>query len=281
MRKSKLILVVPCYNESTRIPLDVFEDFLVRHDQISVCFVDDGSRDDTRALLQEFVDRNSDVSCLRTLQVNGGKAEAVRHGILEMLAVENLAEYIGFWDADLATPLNQSLEFLALISSDPMLFAVVGSRWPHLGSDIERGSIRNFIGEIMATIITRYLKLNIYDSQCGAKIFRADIARELFRRKFVSRWLFDVEVFTRMKEVFTQRVDVDAAVMMNMHCHEFPLRTWRDVPGSKLGLSNAVDIVFEIIRIAWHYRKRVLFTREEQRWYYECRTRTWCKPQGR
>lgn len=263
MRKSALILVVPCYNEAKRIPLLVFEDFLVRHENISVCFVDDGSKDTTNEMLQKFVAKNPEASCLVTLPSNRGKAEAVRQGILDMLAIEGSCQSIGFWDADLATPIGQSLEFLAMLASDPMIFAVVGSRWPHLGADIERGSMRNVIGEIMATVITRYLKLNIYDSQCGAKIFRADIAHELFRLKFVSRWLFDVEVFTRMKRVFTRRLDVDAAVMMNVHCHEFPLRTWHDVPGSKLGLSNAFDIFIEIIRIAWHYRRdeTVLLTR--------------------
>jgi len=135
-----------------------------------------------------------------------------------------------------------------------MIYAVVGSRWPHLGADIERTSMRNVIGDIMSAVIMRYLRLNIYDSQCGSKIFRTDIARELFDRRFVSRWLFDVEVFTRMKGILTRRMDVDAAAMMNMHCHEFPLRSWRDVPGSKLRLSNACDILFEIVRIAWHYR---------------------------
>ncbi len=255
--------MIPCYNEAKRIPLLVFADFLARHEEISVCFVDDGSKDSTNEMLQEFVAQNPDASCLITLPKNKGKAEAVRQGILDMLAIEGSCESSGLWDADRATPISQSLEFMAKLTGDPMIFAVVGSRWPHLGANIERGSMRSFIGEIMASVITRYLKLNIYDSQCGAKIFRADIARELFGRKFVSRWLFDVEVFTRMKRVFTRRLDVDAAVMMNVHCHEFPLRTWRDVPGSKLGISNAFDIFVEIIRIAWHYRRdeTVLLTR--------------------
>ncbi len=51
MRKSGLILVVPCYNEAKRIPLLVFEDFLARHEEIFVCFVDDGSQDATNEIL--------------------------------------------------------------------------------------------------------------------------------------------------------------------------------------------------------------------------------------
>lgn len=255
MRKSKLILVVPCYNESRRIPLSVFESFLLRQVGISICFVDDGSTDATLDMLRRFVDRNSESATFISMPTNGGKAEAVRQGVLTMLAANPSCEYIGFWDADLATPLNQCLEFLSVIDADPMLLAVVGSRWPHLGADIQRGGLRNVVGGIMANLITQYLRLNLYDSQCGAKIFRADVARDLFRQRFVSRWLFDVEIFKRMKDLLTRHVDADASVMMNIHCYEFPLRVWHEVSGSKLHLSDGAGILLEILRIAWHYRR--------------------------
>lgn len=255
MKSSKLILVVPCYNESHRIPIEVFERFLGRHDDISVCFVDDGSTDSTQDMLRGFVNRNEESSGLISMPKNCGKAEAVRCGILEMLRIHPSCGYVGYWDADLATPLEQSLEFLPLIDGNPMIYAVVGSRWAHLGADIERGYVRNMIGVIMAAMIASYLKLNIYDSQCGAKIFRADIAREVFRKRFVSRWLFDVEIFKRMKQFLARRLNVDEAVMMNMHCCEIPLRSWRDVPDSKLHFSDALGILSEMIRIAWHYRR--------------------------
>lgn len=255
MRKSKLILVVPCYNEFRRIPLSVFESFLLRQVGISICFVDDGSTDATLDMLRRFVDRNSESATFISMPTNGGKAEAVRQGVLTMLAANPSCEYIGFWDADLATPLNQCLEFLSVIDADPMLLAVVGSRWPHLGADIQRGGLRNVVGGIMANLITQYLRLNLYDSQCGAKIFRADVARDLFRQRFVSRWLFDVEIFKRMKDLLTRHVDADASVMMNIHCYEFPLRVWHEVSGSKLHLSDGAGILLEILRIAWHYRR--------------------------
>lgn len=255
MRRSKLILVVPCYNEARRIPLDLFERFLSRHEEIAVCFVDDGSTDSTREMLLNFVTRNDESSCLLSISKNSGKADAVRYGILEMLKQETSCPYIGYWDADLATPLEQSLEFLALIDGNSMIYAVVGSRWVHLGANIERGYVRNIIGMLMAALIASYLKLNLYDSQCGAKIFRSTIALEMFRKRFVSRWLFDVEIFKRLKQFLAQQLHVDEAVMMNMHCRELPLHSWRDVADSKLHLSDALSIFFEIIRIAWHYRR--------------------------
>ena len=254
MRRSKLILVVPCYNESSRIPLDLFERFLSRHEDISVCFVDDGSTDKTHELLHAFVQRNDDASCLVSLAKNSGKADAVRFGIVEILRQEPSCPYIGYWDADLATPLEQSVDFLELIEDNSMILAVMGSRWVHLGATIERHFLRNLIGMLMSTIIASYLKLNLHDSQCGAKIFRTTIAREIFSKRFISRWLFDVEIFKRLKQFLAQHLKVDEAVMMNMHCREIPLRCWRDVPDSKLHFSDALKIFSELIRIAWHYR---------------------------
>lgn len=255
MRRSKLILVVPCYNESRRIPLDLFERFLSRHEDISVCFVDDGSTDSTRERLLAFVMRNDDASCLVSMPKNSGKADAVRFGMLEMLRQEASCPYIGYWDADLATPLEQSVDFLDLLEGDSMILAVMGSRWVHLGATIERQLLRNLIGMLMATIIASYLKLNLHDSQCGAKIFRNAIAHDIFSKRFVSRWLFDVEIFKRLKQFLAQHLMVDEAVMMNMHCREIPLRCWRDIPDSKLHISDALKIFSELIRIAWHYRQ--------------------------
>jgi len=114
--------------------------------------------------------------------------------------------------------------------------------------------VRNLIGVMMAAIIARYLRLNLYDSQCGAKMFRTDVAAEVFRVRFVSRWLFDVEIFKRMKQFLARRLNADEAVMMNMHCREIPLRSWREVPDSKLHFSDALGILSEMIRIAWRYR---------------------------
>ncbi len=255
MRNSKLILVVPCYNESRRIPLDLFARFLSRHEEIAVCFVDDGSTDSTREMLLSFIKRHDEASCLVAMPKNSGKAEAVRCGILEMLRLEPSCPYIGYWDADLATPLEQSLDFLALLEGNSMIFAVIGSRWVHLGADIERNCLRSMIAMMMSVIIASYLKLNLHDSQCGAKIFRSTLAHEIFCKRFVSRWLFDVELFKRLKHFLAQHLHVDETVMMNMHCREIPLRCWRDVPDSKLHLSDALKIAFELIRIAWCYRR--------------------------
>ena len=255
MRKSKLILVVPCYNEARRIPLNLFERFLSHHEDISVCFVDDGSTDSTHEMLATFVRRNIESSCLVALPKNTGKAEAVRIGIREILQQVTSCLYIGYWDADLATPLEQSVDFLTLIEGNSMILAVIGSRWVHLGSHIERNFLRNVIGMMMAAIIASYLKLNLHDSQCGAKIFRAPIAREIFSVRFVSRWLFDVELFKRLKQFLALQLKVNETVIMNMYCREVPLRCWRDVPDSKLHLSDSLKIFFELIRIAWSYRR--------------------------
>src|ERR1043165_9106871 len=96
MRAVQLARVVPCYNEEKRLDLDAFRAF---SDRVGFLFVDDGSRDGTRRLLQ------SNGFDVLGFDKNGGKAEAVRRGIVE--AMSRGAEVVGFWDADLATPLSE------------------------------------------------------------------------------------------------------------------------------------------------------------------------------
>ena len=110
---SKTIIVVPCYNEVNRIDLDTFESFQKTNNyEIEFLFVDDGSTDGTF----DFVSKRSTLRIMR-LEENQGKAEAVRIGMLRAISSsssENV-EFTGFFDADLATPLNASIDFLNIL----------------------------------------------------------------------------------------------------------------------------------------------------------------------
>src|SRR6186997_875410 len=95
-------LVIPCYNEERRLPAREILAFLSAHPSVSVCLVDDGSADGTRQLLETLSrDRPGHVMIL-PLTVNGGKAEAVRQGVLHA-ARTGTRPLIGYWDADLST----------------------------------------------------------------------------------------------------------------------------------------------------------------------------------
>ena len=106
----KTVVVVPCYNEAKRLPQQEFLQFVREHDDVAFLFANDGSRDNTLDVLQSLCQQHERLHVL-DLQPNGGKAEAVRRGMLH--AAETMQpEYICFWDADLATPLYEIPHFV-------------------------------------------------------------------------------------------------------------------------------------------------------------------------
>src|SRR5437764_14833346 len=109
---SRLLLVVPCYNEEKRLDVEAFRNF-----DANFLFVNDGSRDGTLRLLQSMRDSDPQRFDVLDLERNGGKAEAVRRGILA--ALDRKPDITGFWDADLATPLAQLPGFLQIFDTRP------------------------------------------------------------------------------------------------------------------------------------------------------------------
>lgn len=138
--------------------------------------------------------------------------------------------YIGFWDADLATPLDAITHMLDLIERTPKLQMVFGARIRLLGRYVHRKSSRHYLGRLFATVVSQMLRLPIYDTQCGAKIFRntPDLATVL-ASPFLSRWIFDVEILARFKALHSADSDY-----LHQSVYEFPLARWEDVAGSKV-----------------------------------------------
>ena len=188
--------------------------------------MNDGSRDNTGALLDALV--ASDPARLRVLHLdrNRGKAEAVRAGMLAEL--EKPAEYIGFWDADLATPLDELPRFVEVLDGNPAIQMAFGARIRLLGRSISRRPSRHYVGRVGATLISATLGLAVYDTQCGSKLFRSsEMLRDVLAQPFLSRWLFDVEIIAR----FVQRTGREEA---SRAIYELPLVQWHDVHGSKV-----------------------------------------------
>src|SRR5512138_1823489 len=98
------IVVVPCYNEARRLNTRAFTQFRSSGHWVEFLFVNDGSVDDTLDVLQRLRCASPDTIRVRDQQPNQGKAEAVRTGMLE--ALDGDADFVGYWDADLATPLS-------------------------------------------------------------------------------------------------------------------------------------------------------------------------------
>lgn len=218
-----LSIVVPCYNEEKRLPVDAFRTFLKMHPHVQICFVDDGSSDRTIDILDELNESFENVEVV-SYTPNKGKAEAVRTGINHCNLMFD-HQYIAYLDADLATPLEDCLELTDRFSSQ--INFVFGSRILKVGSHIERKKYRFLAGRIIATFISNILKLKVYDTQCGCKLFTKNISEVLFRDPFISKWLFDVEIFKRFTIIYGHDLAIKKMI-------EVPLKRWVDVGESKV-----------------------------------------------
>ena len=245
------LIVVPCYNEADRLPVQRFRDFAATS-PVRFLFVDDGSADRTLEILRALHAENPDACGVLALPRNMGKAEAVRRGVLAAIEDARM-RYVGFWDADLATPLEAIADLRAVLEEKPTIDVVMGARVKLLGRAIERRAWRHYLGRVFATATSIVLRLPVYDTQCGAKLFRVnDRLAELFHSPFIARWIFDVELIARMIRQRRSRGLPDAGTAI----YEFPLFEWRDVPGSKLKPRDFVRAALDLASIYWTYLRR-------------------------
>jgi len=157
--------------------------------------------------------------------------------------------FAGFWDADLATPLEAIPGFIETMEANSRLQLVMGARVRLMGRRIKRKASRHYLGRVFATTVSLTLQLPVYDTQCGAKLFRVnDGLAGLFRDAFVSRWIFDVEILARM----IQASGGDRAAVAE-GIYELPLSEWEDIDGSKLRSKDFVAALRDIFRIRQKY----------------------------
>ena len=236
--------------ERRRLKRDEFGKYLRRARDVSILFVNDGSRDSTLMVLQQLQSEIPAQIDILHLERNAGKGEAVRAGLLRAIRSPS-APYVGFWDADLATPLAAIDDLVGVLVNQPKIEMVFGSRVKLLGRDIDRRPSRHYLGRIFATCASLALNLPVYDTQCGAKLFRAtpDLAQVL-AAPFCSRWIFDVELIAR----FLQLHAADGKDMRNL-IHEFPLHCWTDVPGSKVRPRDFLKAARDLLVIRNTYLK--------------------------
>ncbi len=242
------IVVVPCYNEASRLDTSAFRRFVAEGHPQQFLFVNDGSTDDTAGVLEALRHVNPRQFDVHHLPRNRGKAEAVRQGVLH--ALERHCQWVGFWDADLATPLEAIPQFCELLRDNPRLQVVIGARVRLLGRNIERRFLRHCLGRLFATVASLMLRLPVYDTQCGAKLFRASPeTRALFDQPFRTNWIFDVELLAR----FVRGRRAAGLETAAEGVYEVPLNQWRDVAGSKVKPRDFVTSLFELMQIYGAY----------------------------
>ncbi|AUC23638.1 transcriptional regulator [Polaribacter sejongensis] len=238
-------VVIPCYNEEERLLSKEFTDYIDKNTGYHLCFVNDGSKDKTLEVLHKLRKGREDFITVYDCEKNGGKAEAVRQGMLYMAKQEDL-DYIGFLDADLSTDLADFDDLVSTIEKSNYKI-VSGSRISRMGANITKESARKIISLTINYIIRKILSMDFKDTQCGAKIFHKDVIDISFKEKFVTQWIFDVEIFRRITLHFGLKKAKEILC-------EQPLKRWIHADGSKLSMKDSVKIVGQLGQIAWHYR---------------------------
>lgn len=242
------VIVIPCYNEASRLPYAEFEQYLLENPSVLLLFVNDGSKDDTSTILATLQSAFKNAQFL-DLPVNGGKANAVRQGFMHAFTHYSF-NYIGYFDADLATPLYEIQRFLTFFKANAELEMVVGSRVQRLGADIDRNLKRHIFGRVFATLASFTLILPIYDTQCGAKMFKTNLAKQVFEEPFSSKWLFDVEIFARVALEFGYP-RVKQVVL------EHPLEHWFEKGDSRIKGNDFFAFPLDLFRIYRKYHRKL------------------------
>ncbi len=236
------VIAVPCFNEGQRLERAAFECALAAEPRLRFVLVNDGSRDNTEALLRALERAHPGRIKVVSIPQNRGKAEAVRRGVLEAIALD--AELVGYWDADLSTPFDAIPRFAERFA-DPVIQVILGSRVRLLGRHIERHPLRHYLGRVIATAAAHELGLSVYDTQCGAKMFRVGPAlKSAFEREFTLNWAFDIELLARLRGLERHGL-FDSRLGMA----EFALEEWIERGGSKLNLAQAPRVLLELLRM--------------------------------
>lgn len=232
--KGKISLVIPCYNESERVPLLV--DAIKKFDQkwkgeYEVILVDDGSIDDT---LKKLNNINLADCQVISLDKNSGKGAALQRGVEAATGTHILT-----LDADMATAPLELNNWLRQIPDHtfPDNEILVGSR-EHPDSDIKGEPTRRLMGIVFNFIIQLFTSLNQKDTQCGFKLYPADIAKKLFAGLRVKGWAHDVELLYK-------------ADLQNIPIRSMPV-TWQDVAGTKISpLRDSFKMFFQALFISF------------------------------
>lgn len=235
----KIAIIIPCYNEENRLK-ETFLKELLNTTTIDIYLSNDGSKDNTLQKLETLA-LNNDRCFVINFNENEGKAATIYKSI-NILLQKDQYDYLGYFDADFSTPPSEVARMISELNISTPGF-IFGSRILLLNAVIKRKWYRHIIGRVITTFINLKFKTGVYDTQCGAKIFSQLAVKIAFSTKFHTSWLFDVEVFLRLKKSHLLNEGV-----------EFPLRQWEDIDGSKLSWKTSFKILNELLLLYRNYK---------------------------
>ena len=238
-----LNIIIPCYNESMRLPVNKYLDFLKLNKKVKIIFVNDGSTDKTKNLVNKLFNKFPEQIKILSYEKNKGKGNAVRYGFLYAVR-QNMSGNLAYLDADLSTSLEEC-KLLSKKINDKIKF-VFGSRIRKSNNVIKRKFHRFVIGRSIATIISSILGVSVYDTQCGCKIIDQKLVIQSFGEVFSSRWLFDVEIFLRLINFYGKDKFIEIS-------KEVPLKSWVDTEDSRVKFIHAPRIILDLLIIKKRY----------------------------
>ncbi len=226
-------IIVPAYNEQARLPetLRRIEEYFchAQWDFHEIVVVDDGSTDSTVDAATSFSAANPNIRLLRN-PGNRGKGFSVRHGMLEARG-----EWRLFSDADLSTPVEELEKLWCAVAGGQCEIAIGSRALDRSLIGVHQPGFRETMGRFFNLAMRAATGLAISDTQCGFKLFRADVAQEVFSRQQLERFGFDAEVLC-------------IAHRRGYRIAEVPVR-WNHVDGSKVGMLTGLHAFGELIEI--------------------------------
>ncbi len=228
-------IVIPAYNEAQRIAasLDkVLAHVAEQHWQAEILVVNDGSRDETAAIVRAYAQRSPAVRLVEN-PGNRGKGYSVRHGMTEARG-----DVLLFSDADLSSPIYEASKLFAAL--DEGADVAIGSRWIQRELQTERQPLhRQLFGRIFNLLLRIILGLRFKDTQCGFKAFTRRAAQEVFSRQQIERWGFDPELLF-------------LAHKLGLRVAEVPVE-WANDERSKIRLlHDSTRMFLEVLSIRWN-----------------------------
>jgi dolichyl-phosphate beta-glucosyltransferase len=228
-------IIIPAYNESARIGgtlaavIRCVED---RNWDAEVLVVNDGSRDDTTAIVDAFSTQHPMVRQIHNDR-NRGKGYSVRNGMLQAVG-----SIVMFTDADLSSPMEEAERLFNAIRDGADV--AIGSRWLDRGRQtVHQPLYRQFFGRCFNAVTRMIMRLPFADTQCGFKAFTHSAAQTVFQLQRIDRWGFDPEIlFIALKRGYKVR---EVAV------------TWGHDERSRISyLRDGIQMLEELVYVRWN-----------------------------
>jgi dolichyl-phosphate beta-glucosyltransferase len=227
-----LSIVVPCYNEEKRLPrtIEQIERYLAGKGSVyELILVDDGSTDATRQIMDAAAKHNQRVR-IQALRQNRGKGRALAEGVAAARGSEILVT-----DADLSTPIEELDKLQAEVRKGAGV--AIGSRALRASRvEISQPIYRVLMGKVFNLLVQVVLLPGIWDTQCGFKLFRADVAHDAFAQLTTDGFGYDPEVLYRAKQKGVRIAEVPVI--------------WRNSAPTKVSpIKSSLDMFRHVLRI--------------------------------